>query len=168
MAFLLNIMFCMAAFFTAFSAQNFLQGDFLHDVFCVTFCTAFFALHFPHGVLHNFFFFFFFAHSSVLSFFAWCFAQLFCCPILWTAFFCVVFRVTFPTGMARAPRPLSRPVHPPGPASGGGGQSLAPGESLLLAGAGAQESHSEQSAALGSLPGLRGRGTAPPAAPRRR
>ncbi|XP_041878136.1 SH2 domain-containing protein 5 isoform X2 [Corvus kubaryi] len=66
---------------------------------------------------------------------------------------------------ARARRP--RPAGHRGPAARGGRQSLAPGESLLLAGAGAQESHSEQSAALGSLPGLRGRGTAPPAPPRR-
>ncbi|XP_071305244.1 SH2 domain-containing protein 5 isoform X1 [Agelaius tricolor] len=71
------------------------------------------------------------------------------------------------------PRVLPAPARPRpaghrGPAAGGGGQSLAPGEPLLLAGAGAQESHPEQSAALGSLPGLRGRGAAPPAAPRRR
>lgn len=111
----------------------------------IMFCTAFFALHFPHGVL---------------------FVGLVFFHILWTAFSLVVFHLTFPT--ARAPRPLSQPVHPPGRAAGGGGQSLAAGESLLLSGVGAKESYSEQGAALGSLPGLRGRGAAPPAAPRRR
>ncbi|XP_039940507.1 SH2 domain-containing protein 5 isoform X2 [Hirundo rustica] len=35
---------------------------------------------------------------------------LFWCRILSTAFFCMVFRLPFPT--ARAPRPLSQPVHP--------------------------------------------------------
>ncbi|XP_064534860.1 SH2 domain-containing protein 5 isoform X3 [Pseudopipra pipra] len=69
---------------------------------------------------------------------------------------------------ARARRP--RLAGHRGPAAGGRGQSrlLAPGEPLLLPGAGAQESHPQQSAALGGLPGLRGRGAAPPAAPRRR
>lgn len=101
------------------------------------------------------------------AFSSWCFVCWFgFFHILWTAFSLVVFHLTFPT--ARAPRPLSQPVHPPGRAAGGGGQSLAAGESLLLSGVGAKESYSEQGAALGSLPGLRGRGAAPPAAPRRR
>ncbi|XP_063209976.1 SH2 domain-containing protein 5 isoform X3 [Chroicocephalus ridibundus] len=69
---------------------------------------------------------------------------------------------------ARAPRP----GHPGtgGASAGGGGQSrrLAPGEPLLLPGFGAEKSHSQQSPALGGLPGLRGREPAPPAAPRRR
>ncbi|KAM6045933.1 SH2 domain-containing protein 5 isoform 4-T4 [Theristicus caerulescens] len=62
------------------------------------------------------------------------------------------------------------PLHPPGAAAGGRGQSwrLAPGEPLLLPGSGAQKSHPQQSPALGGLPGLRGREPAPPAASRRR